>query len=432
MHQAADLAAVARFRQELWYDGRRYFIAYGILAVEPLLLAPLLLNLLNAAELGVLGAVEGGLVLLGALSQLGVKFAYLQLVADVGPEERAEGFWSATVVTSLAGLLLGVGGSLVLSQGWVVALLGMDPALGGTTLAGLLLATNLNMMLVTDLRSRRTVRPIILSSLARVTVMLSLTAGWAPGAVGRLDALLAAQGLGMVAAIGVLWVSGGVPRRPSVRLSLALELVRYGLPIALGSVLKYGTDALLPWMALVLVSPAAAGALTLAAKTALLFDTAFGWPFLMAWGGRVYHLIKRPSANVLLQRLLLEAMVVSLGAAALAGGLGGLLLTGADGDAPLIAAALGMLPLVLLGRVLFILRSPASAGLLVLRRMQWHVTYAGWGGLAFVPLGWGLFSWGGVGWGLAGFVLVEAGVVGHMVWRGQRVLAERRTAGMGT
>jgi hypothetical protein len=77
------------------HDGQRYFLAYAVLAIEPFVLLPLLLGFMSAGVLGALGAVEALVVVLCGVTQLGVKFAYLQHVADVGLESRGSGWWRA-------------------------------------------------------------------------------------------------------------------------------------------------------------------------------------------------------------------------------------------------------------------------------------------------------------------------------------------------
>jgi O-antigen/teichoic acid export membrane protein len=412
-----------QYRQELILDGRRYLSAYGILAIEPLLVVPLLLATLQPAQIGVLGAVEALIVVLCGLTQLGVKFAYLQHVADTGQEDRAAGFWTATMLTGVAGMLAGLIAATLFDLATDSGIIALSVGVSAGTLGALLALTNLHMMLVTDLRAKRNPLPVVFSSAVRLVLTVSLMAVFLPGAAHPLDVVLGAQALALLAASGLLLTIGRMPPIVPFRPCLAKSFVAYGWPIATGSLIKYGTDALVPWLCLALVSPVAAGALALAARTAAIFDTVFGLPFLMAWGGRVYEWLNDKASHAHLRTLFWQIAGWALLAIALSwiAGVGVLTLSG--DTAAIAAAALWLLPLSLAGKALFVLRSPASSGLLVDRDMRWNIGYALAGLLAFGMLGpIGFLSWGAAG-GMLAFVAVEAVIVLDMARRGLRRLS---------
>lgn len=413
---------LARYRSELIHDGTRYFWAYAILAVEPLLLIPLLVALLRPEEIGVLGSVEALIVVLGGLSQLGVKFAYLQHVADHGQEGRGQGFWTAALMTCSAGFAVGMLVAPVMDLSPVAQLLGMVPGVHWAVLGSLMLVTNLQMMLVTDLRAKRTPLPFAAASLVRVVAVALLVIRLAPSMGSSIEAILLAQLIGLLLSIAILLGFGGMPRPAAFDRGVARAFLRYGGPIAMGSLVKYGTDALLPWFCLALVSPVAAGAMALALKASALFDTWFGWPFLMAWGGRVYHLVREASAAVLSRRLFREISFAFTAAALLSWGMGwSLLRLTAEGGMQL-AAAQTLLPLALVGRALFALRSPASVGQVAARSMGWHFRYAVAGLVAFSLLGPPAFRAGGVAAGWLVFLCIEGAILVRIYRRGQKML----------
>ncbi len=386
---------------------------------------PLLLGFMSAAQLGALGAVEALVVVLCGLTQLGVKFAYLQHVADVGEARRGAGFWSATWLTGLAGLAAGCLAAPLLDAHRVAGILGMPAGVRPATLGALLLLTNLQMMLVTDLRARRSPLPYVASSALRLALMLAMVAWLGPGAAAPIDAVLQAQALALAASSALLGAVGRVPGRPMFEWTLARRFLGYGWPIAAGNLVKYGTDALLPWLCLAYVSPLAAGAMALALKASALFDTLFGLPFLMAWGGRAYVIAADPAARDIVPRLF-GGIVAASAAAVLAAWLSGLFvlrMAEADADAALLQAALVLLPPAVLGRALFTLRFPASVGFLAARDMRWNLWLALAGGVFFVALGPLGFSLGGAIGGWSVFLAGELGALIYIYLKGGRLLA---------
>jgi len=413
---------LARYRSELFHDGTRYFWAYAILAIEPILLIPLFVALLSPGEIGVLGSIEALLVVLGGLSQLGVKFSYLQYVADHGQEGRGRGFWTAVFMTCAAGFAAGALVALLIDSPPVAGMLGMVPGVHCAVLGALMLATNLQMMLVTDLRAKRTPLPFAAASLVRVVAVPLLVFLLTSRMGSPIEAILLAQLAGFVLSIAVLLVYGGIPKAGTFDGGLARVFIGYGWPIALGSLVKYGTDAMLPWFCLAFVSPVAAGAMALALKASALFDTWFGWPFLMAWGGRVYHLAREGAVAALSRRLFAEISLAVGIALLLSWGMGWLLLRATAGGEALLAEALILLPFALVGRALFVLRSPASVGQVAARSMGWYFRYSVAGLTAFSLFGPVAFISSGVVAGWLVFLCIEGAILIRIYRRGQEML----------
>lgn len=404
------------------HDGKRYFWAYAVLAVEPVLLVPLLVALLSPEEIGVLGSVEALIVVLGGLSQLGVKFSYLQHVADHGQVGRGRGFWTATLMTCAAGFAAGALAAPLMDSPSVAGVLGMVPGVHWAVLGALMFAINLQMMLVTDLRAKRTPLPFAAASLVRVVAVALLVLQLTGRMGSSIEAILLAQLVGLALSIVILLVFGGMPGVAAFDGGLARGFLGYGGPIALGGLVKYGTDALLPWFCLALVSPVAAAAMVLALKASALFDSWFGSPFLMAWGGRVYHLAREKPVAVLSRRLFAEISFAVVAALLLSWGMGWLLLRATAGGEVLLSDALVLLPLALVGRALLVLRSPASVGQVAARSMGWNFRYAVAGLAAFAVLGPVAFSSLGVVAGWLVFLCIEGAILIRIYRRGQELL----------
>lgn len=410
------------YRTELFHDGRRYFLAYAILAIEPFLLIPLLLGFLTTEHLGALAAVEALVVVLAGVTQLGVKFAYLQHVAEKGEHRRGSGFWTATLLTTLAGIVVGCIVAPLLDAPWLTAVLGTCPEIRPFTLGGLLLLTNLQMMFVTDLRARRSPMPFVLSSALRLGLMLLLVALLGPGAAAPLDAILLAQMLSMLASAALLWIVARVPGPVVLEGGLAREFLSYGWPIAAGNLIKYGADAMLPWFCLAFVSPLAAGAMALALKASVVFDTAFGQPFLMAWGGRAYALANEQNVVKVFARLHRWIVGVGLAVACVSWLIGVGALYFSNAEPAILGLAFALLPCAVLCRLLFVLQFPASLGYLVKRDMRWNLWVAMTIGLGFLCLGpFGFIAGGALG-GWAVFVAVHGLALGHIYRRSMSLL----------
>lgn len=413
-----------RYRRELVHDGQRYFIAYALLAAEPFLLVPLLLSFMSAGTLGALGAVEALVVVLCGVTQLGVKFAYLQHVADVGGERRGPGFWTATVLTVATGLLAGVLAAPLLDSPWLAGILGQRPGIRPLTLGGLLALTNLQMMLVTDLRARRNPLPFALSSALRLGATVLLVALWGPAAQAPLDAVLLAQALAYALSASLLAWIARVPGRPLFDAVLARRFLGYGWPIAAGNLVKYGTDALLPWLCLALVSPLAAGAMALAMKVSAVFDSAFGQPFLMAWGGRAYAIAAEGRVREFFPALFRWMLWGNGAAAVFACAVGYMIIEFFSGaEHGLGTAALALLPMAVVGRMLFTLHFPAAVGFIARRDMRWNIWVALSKAAVFAVLGPVGFMLAGAPGGWLAFVMGDLGALVFIYQRGARLLA---------
>jgi len=418
-----------RYRTELLHDGRRYFLAYAILAIEPFVLVPLLLGFMTLELIGALAAVEALVVVLAGITQLGVKFAYLQHVADEGELRRGPGFWTATSLTAFAGLAAGTMVAPLLDVPWLSGILGLQPQIRPLTLGGVLLLANVQMMLVTDLRARRNPLPFMFSSALRLGLMLLLVAWLGPGAAAPLDTVLLAQALAMLASSVLLWAIAQVPGLPIFKGDLARRFLAYGWPIAVGNFFKYGADALLPWLCLALVSPLAAGAMALALKASAVFDTAFGQPFLMAWGGRAYILAGEVDVGKVFARLFGWIVGISLLAAVLSWMVGVAVLYLADAEATLLAQSLPLLPLAVIGRMLFTLQFPASVGYLVRRDMRWNLWVALTTASLFLCFGpWG-FGFGGALGGWLVFLAAQALALVYIYCRSVQLLGAQAATG---
>ena len=359
-----------------WYlaqvggDFLLYLLLNAVTAVGGFLLLPVLLHTLDRPDLGRFALVEGCLAVTLSLSLAGQKFAYLQWTAD---RERAEhGRLLGTVLTVCGGAALAVAAALwgLLHLPAAAALLGGRGGPSLMVLAALGLASVVNILLQTEARQLRRLDVQIAAAVVQATATVAavfLAASHGLGVEGVLWGLFA----GTLASLLVL----AAAVLPGLRLGLAVAeiapMLRYGLPIMGGLLIRFGLDAALRWMLAALVSLDVLTDYLAAAKLADLFETLFANAFFMAWGTLVYRVIRRPDAGHIVGRMTAVALRVTAAAVALllaaAGPLFALVGGGGLHEAPRI------LPLLLLGKVAAILQSPLSAGLLATRRMGWQV-----------------------------------------------------------
>lgn len=375
------------YHQTLQRDFLNYLRGFALLAAEPLVLVPILLQSLPAAEISHLGIIEGALVVVGGISQLGLKFAYLQETADRPDAERFAAFWTATTLVVAAGLGLGS----VAAAGLAIAgdLFGQQVRIDAWTLAFLCGAENLRMMVLTDLRAMQKSDLFIFISVCQLVLLFLAVKVFLSIWDGSATAILRGQAVASTgtAVIFLFLLPGLRLARPTRR--LIQRMLAYGVPIAGGLIFQYIVPMITPWLLLVLFSEQANAAWTLARRFGMIFDVFFGLPFLMAWGGLVYRILAEPNRLVVLNRLWRLATQVGCSVAAGAVVVSWAFLSVLPVDPDLLFLVVTFIPLVIVWRLAFAFRLPFAAGLLSTRRTHWYVWYGLLGSAlfaGFVPL----------------------------------------------
>jgi O-antigen/teichoic acid export membrane protein len=365
------LSGPAAFTAALRRDYFGYLLSLGTLSLGNLLLLPIITAHLPANDIGLYSLVEGGIIQGSTLGLLGMKFAYLYHYAQQ-PADRSRLLGNALLLAVASGLCTGLFLTLIFSNPAFMALFDSKPLPMAWLLIPLLLTGVVQAMMLTELRAARRVWLTGAITSAQLALLLGLSLWLVAFEQGGLPGLLAAQataqGLSCLCAVSLV-------RR---RLTLTVhrgdmtKLMRYGLPLMLGLMLRYGLDTLSRFAIAAMISIEAAGLFLIVSRVALLFEGLLSLPFFMAWGGLVHHALRRPEARLIVSRIssiaIAAAAVLALLAIAAQPQLFGLL---AHGPMPAVAATFALL---LTSRAVTAARSPLTAGILRSGRTGWSVT----------------------------------------------------------
>lgn len=363
--------AVRQYRRALAGDTGIYALVHSAGFLEAVLTVPLLAAILSEPSLAFLGAIEGAMILVLSLSQLGVKFSYLQFAADRAGAPRGDLLGTCILLVGAAGFLAALAGAAMVN-GLAEGLLSQPDTVAAAALCWTAVAANIHMMLVTQLRSIRRTAILILFNYLQAIV----NAGGIWLLAGQLqlgvDGVFYAKAAALTVAAACL-AAVILPQHP-LRWApdLVMPLLRYGIPLMVGGLLRYSLEAAFRWLLVGLGETAAAAAYTLIARIAAIFDTLFGTPVLMAWGGIIYPLLARADLAAIVRPLLRDLLLASSLVAAAIILSAYWLLPDSSADA---ALGLSLLPLAVLGRQLFTLQMPLAAGFLAQRQSGWSVRY---------------------------------------------------------
>lgn len=366
-----NLATPVEFTRALGQDFSGYLISLGLQSLGGLLLLPVITAYLKPADLGLFSLVETAQVQGATFGLLGLKFAYLYYYAH-GPSEQRSGLLSTTlllcgVAGTLAGVLLWAG----FSSPGLMALLDSAILRHAWLLVPLLVSGVLQTVLLTELRAARRVWLSGVIGLSQLALMLLLSLA----AVARYDlglpGLFAAQALAQICSCCAAFALVAGHFKLAASTELSLRLLRYGMPMMLGLMLRYSLDTLCRFLLAALISIEAAGQFMIAAKVASLFDALLALPFFMAWGGLVHHALRQPAASAITGRI--SSIALSVGALLVF-----LLLLAreplfrvfAHGAMPELA---GLYAFLLLNRAVLLVKSPLTAGVLRTGRTGWSV-----------------------------------------------------------
>lgn len=389
---ASPEQAASGFVRALSRDWLPYFATYGLGAIGNLAVVPIQVGALGLAEFGLFALIESVLVLAITAAQMGLKFAYLQRVADA-PAERDLLFGTSLLtgfgLALLVAVPLGCAGLLFPTL--------PQPAIAVPLLALSLVASNLNIAVTTELRSLRQAGRLAIFAVFHSLALIGLTAGFLEGLGWGIAGAILAATLASLLQTGLLAILVLRHLRPRFALDLIMPMVRYGAPMTGGLLVRYGLETAARALAIALLSQEAAAHLALAHKTALLIDHFLANPFFMAWGALQFPALNhRYRAEIV--AAVLEVTILAGAAAA------GFLIAGAIpalhwmAKGAAIDPALACLPILVVMRVAILVQSPLAAGRVMTRNTLWQLHFAGLALILYLILGPGLM----LGFGLPG------------------------------
>lgn len=315
--------------------------------------------------------MEAGLVQGSTLGLLGMKFAYLYHYAR-RPADRPRLLGTALTLAVVSSLVTGLLLVLIFSSSAIMQRFDTGPLPMAWILVPILLAGVIQAMMLTELRAARRVwltGAITTAQLALLLLLsLWLVAFEGYGLPGLLMAQAVSQGLSCLFALMLVGRNAAL----NIHRGHMTELLRYGLPLMLGLMLRYGLDTLCRFFIAATISIEAAGVFLIVSRVALLFEGLLSLPFFMAWGSLVHHALRRPEARQIVSRIssitIAAASILCLLAIAAQPQLFALL---ARDPMPHVAATFALL---LLSRAVAVARSPLTAGILASGRTGWSVT----------------------------------------------------------
>ncbi|MFN4274855.1 MAG: lipopolysaccharide biosynthesis protein [Ferrovibrio sp.] len=366
------LVGVRDFTVALRYDFTSYLFSLGLLQLGNLLVLPLVTAHLTGADVGLYSLVEAALLQGMTLSLLGLKFAYLYYYAQMEPAQRQRLLGTCLSMTVIASLAVGLLLTMPFSSAPIMGLFDSATLPHAWLLMPLLLTGAVQTVLLTELRAARRVwlSGLIAATQMAIHLLLAwlLIAGYRAGLTGLLSAQALAQAISCLASFILL------RRRIAAALDVkqAGRLLRYGLPMMTGLTLRYSLDTLCRFLLAALVSIEAAGLFLIISAISALFEAVIANPFYTAWGGLVHHALRRPEAGSILGRVTSIALAAGSAAFLLILACQPLLFTLLAHD-PMPEAA-GAFALLLLSRLVMLVRSPLTGGLLRTGRTGWAVS----------------------------------------------------------
>ena len=366
------LEGAAAFTRALLRDSGGYLLSLGLLNLGNLLLLPLITAYLDPAELGLYSLVEAAQMQGVTISLLGMKFSYLYFYAQSDAARRTRLLGNALLLVLVSGLVAGLLLALLFADARVMARFDAAALPMAWMMIPLLLGGAVQTLLLTELRASRHVGLAGVITVAQLVLWLLLSAWFVAledgGLPGLLGAQAIAQGMGCLVAFALV----------APRLTISWDqretqrMLRYGLPMMTGLLLRYSLGTILRFALAAMVSIEAAGLFLVINRIAVLFESLLSLPFLTAWGGLVHHILRRPDAA----RIIGQISSLALAAAALFALLCILLQPAlfallAHEEMP---DAAGVFALLLLSNMIQMTRSPLSAGILRSGRTGWSVS----------------------------------------------------------
>lgn len=369
MRNRSWLQSLAALRQDaiggalvsLANDSATYLLGGVLLGAGNVILIPLYTRTLRPSEFGAFALVDVTVLLLVAITALKFDVSYLKWFAELEPARRPE-LLGTTLIAGLGASLLG---GIVLtafiaspvSHAWL--------QLSGRSFAWFLLPIvileNLQTLLLTDLRARRSAFAYIAAPLVRLGFMMLASYYLLVVRHTGLPGLFLGRLAGDLPCF--LYLARYAIGSAKIRFSITLlrPMLLFGLPLIWSALAVLLQDASGRYFLSRSAGIADVGILGAAIKIGAAFQILVGAPFGVAWGSVLFQIVKRPDARVIYSKIFnyvcLVALSVALFLAVFAPSLVRVFLS-----QPYYSAA-ALLPCVLLVRAMNVIEQPAATGI---------------------------------------------------------------------
>lgn len=363
--------------QNLIGDSSKYLVGLVLTGAASTVLLPLYMRYLNPAQFGLYALIEVSSLALIAVAGLGFNTSYLKWHAEEERENGSRLIGSMLVANGAAALVLGCALAAAVQSDLGVRLFGGPAKEFAWLLMPLVVLESLCASFETHLRAGR--RPAAISSAAVVRLAaVALLSIWLIAFQHRgLTGLFQGRVLGDL--IGLLAVALYCWRDLSIRFSrhLSASMLRYGAPLVVTSLMVLGLDATGRYLLNTYGTLDQVGLYAAGIKISNLMRILFVAPLAAAWGGLLFQIAKKPSAQFIFSKLFGYVFVFSSAVALTLAFLTPALF--AVFSAPAYRSAMALVPWLLLVQVVSITQYPISTGMYVGNATRWLIPIYGAG-----------------------------------------------------
>jgi len=361
LHERVEREPIGATLLSLAGDSTVYLAGGILIGLGNIILVPLYTRILSPREFGVYALVDITVLLLVAVSALKLDVSYLKWFADLAPSRRGELLGSTLLtgvgVSLLCGLILSISVAGPLGEFW----LHTSAHSYAWLLCPIVILENLQGLLMTDLRAGRRPVPYSMSGLLRLAGIVAASYYFLSIRHMGLHGLFLGRLIGDALAVGYLCAACLRSVVWKIVPSLTVPMIRFGLPLVWSVFALMLQDASGRYFLSRYGTLDEVGLLGAAIKVGAVFQMLVAQPFGVAWGGVLFQIVKKQSAQIIYSKILAYVYVLSLGVA--------LVLTIFAPTlfriftAPAYYPAIALLPMILLVRAMNVIEQPASVGI---------------------------------------------------------------------
>lgn len=352
-------------------DSAQYFVGLVLIGAANTVLLPLYMRYLDPSQFGLYALIEVASLALIAVSGLGFNTSYLKWHAEAHRESAPRLLGSMLVISGLAALAMGSLLAVIVGSGAGARVLGGPTKDFAYLLLPLVFIESIHASLDNHLRGSR--RPAALSAaavtrvIAIASVSIWLIAFEHRGLVGLFQGRVLGDVVGLLAAL--LYCRRDLS--PHISRSLSIAMLRYGLPLVVIALMTLGLDAVGRYLLNTYGSLGQVGLYAAGIKISNLMRILFVAPLGAAWGGLLFHIPKKPNAQLIFSKLFgyifLASSAIALMLAFMTPALFAIF------SAPSYRPAISLVPWLLLVQVLGVVQYPISTGMYVGNATRWLI-----------------------------------------------------------
>ncbi len=297
LHERVEREPIGATLLSLAGDSTVYLAGGILIGLGNIILVPLYTRILSPREFGVYALVDITVLLLVAVSALKLDVSYLKWFADLAPSRRGELLGSTLLtgvgVSLLCGLILSISVAGRLGEFW----LHTSAHSYAWLLCPIVILENLQGLLMTDLRAGRRPVPYSMSGLLRLAGIVAASYYFLSIRHMGLHGLFLGRLIGDALAVGYLCAACLRSVVWKIVPSLTVPMIRFGLPLVWSVFALMLQDASGRYFLSRYGTLDEVGLLGAAIKVGAVFQMLVAQPFGVAWGGVLFQIVKKQSAQ---------------------------------------------------------------------------------------------------------------------------------------